>query len=111
MAIVNLFALCAPDPRTLQDATDPTGPANDDAIAEAARESGAVVLGWGVWGARFAGRVQDVRAVLEPYHLRLFSLGHTRSGQPRHPLYLSAETSLRGAWGRPSCVRPREARR
>jgi hypothetical protein len=93
--VVNLFALRATDPRVLVAARDPVGSGNDAAIVAAAREAAAIVIGWGAWGERFGDRVAAVRALLAPFRARLFALGWTRSGEPRHPLYLPRETPLR----------------
>lgn len=97
LAVVNLFALRAMDPRTLIDAKDPIGPGNDGAIADAARAADAIVLGWGAWGSVFARRTADVRALLVPVESRLRVFGYTRRGEPRHPLYLRAGAAVRPA--------------
>ena len=83
--VVNIFALRATDPRDLRSARDPVGPRNDAFMLRAAAES-PVVIAWGVHGA-----LRDrERAALELFgaRSRLLALGRTRSGAPRHPLYL-----------------------
>ena len=93
--VVNLFALRATEPQVLRAARDPIGPENDGAILHAALGASAIVIGWGAWGARFRSRADAVRLLLTPFGRRVFVLGQTRSGEPRHPLYLPARTRLR----------------
>ncbi len=89
--IVNLFALRASDPRLLGRSNDPVGPANDRHIARVAARATLVVIAWGVWG-RLRGRSAKARARLSRRAPRC--LGLTRSGEPRHPLYLRADARL-----------------
>lgn len=92
---LNLFALRATDPRTLDGHPDPVGPDNDDALraaaAEALRDGGRVVCAWGA--KRVPGRVSAVLAG----PLRdgdLWCLGTTKAGHPRHPLYVPGAQPL-----------------
>ena len=83
--VVNIFALRATDPRELRSAFDPVGPRNDAFMLRAAVRS-PVVIAWGVNG----GLRHRERAALKLFgaRSRLLALGRTRSGAPRHPLYL-----------------------
>lgn len=93
LTVVNLYAWRARDPRELEAVADPVGPDNDAWIAQAAGwdDSGPVVA---AWGARSdPRRVRQVLALLAGR--RVLCLGATGSGQPRHPLYVSAGTRLR----------------
>jgi hypothetical protein len=92
MTVVNLFALRTTDPARLRRARDPIGPGNDEHIAAAASSCDALVLAWGAHGA-LGGRDHDVLALL--HGCRPACLGVTRSGQPRHPLYLPSATRRR----------------
>jgi len=89
--IVNLFALRASDPRALRRASDPVGPDNDRHIARVAARATLVVVAWGVWGG-LRGRSAALRARLSRRAPRC--LGLTRSGEPRHLLYLRADARL-----------------
>lgn len=92
LLVVNLWAWRATDPRELARVADPVGRENDAFIAHATRaSSGPVVLGWGARGER--SRVDAVLALLGDRPVRC--LGVTRSGHPRHPLYVSRTTRLR----------------
>ena len=88
--IVNLFALRATDPRHLRNAVDPVGPDNNRQIRRAAQAAELVVAGWGNHGAR-DGRAAIVSRLLGRGRT-LHCLGVTRQGQPRHPLYVAAQT-------------------
>lgn len=83
LELVNLFALRATSPDDLVGAADPVGPSNDQYLARAVR-NGTVVLAWGNHG-RYLGRDRQVLGMLEG--ARLFCLGLTKQGCPRHPLY------------------------
>lgn len=93
-AIVNLAAHVATDPKDLValDYTDAVGPDNDRHIAEAATEAALIVAAWGAsYPKALAQRIPEVLTVLtasSPVH----HLGLTKDGDPRHPLYLRADT-------------------
>lgn len=99
--VVNLFALRATDPREVDAAADPIGPANDATLVSvSAAIRTASVMRDGptpvvcAWGARAAtARVAEVvRGPLGGLDLRC--LGTTANGQPRHPLYVRGGTPL-----------------
>ena len=83
--VVNIFALRATDPRDLRSVRDPVGPRNDEFILRAAARS-PVVIAWGVHGALLDRGAKALR--LFGAGTRILALGRTRSGAPRHPLYL-----------------------
>jgi hypothetical protein len=85
MAVVNLFGLRSPYPKSLSAAPDPVGPNNDAALASAAARADMILCGWGALGG-LRGRSARVLALLADR--RLHCLGLTRAGQPAHPLYL-----------------------
>lgn len=90
--VVNLFALRSTNPAALAVDTDPVGPENDKYILEAVR-SGKLIAAWG--SHRFAEeRARHVSAMIEAEGRTLYSLGVTKSGQPRHPLYLPKDSPL-----------------
>lgn len=88
LVMTNLFAFRSTDPRQLNTAEDPIGPANDAALVAAAASAGVVVAAWGVHGTH-NGRAQDVidRGLLGSFTV----LGLTADGHPRHPLYMRAD--------------------
>jgi hypothetical protein len=91
LMVANLYAWRATDPAELWTAADPIGPENDAhlyAAATIAAESGGPLVG--AWGA--SARPDRIAAVLAlPGMDRLTALAVTKAGQPKHPLYLSAE--------------------
>lgn len=93
--VVNCFALRATDPRALAADPFPVAPggsrANDRAIERAVARADTAVAAWGNHAA-LNGRDRRVRALLPGGAM---AFGVTASGQPRHPLYLSAGTPLR----------------
>lgn len=89
MYVTNLFALRSTDPRALRVAVDPVGldMDNDCYLHMAAQASTMVICAWGGHGA-LHGRWVEVLALLRG--MNLYSLGGPgKTGQPRHPLYLS----------------------
>ncbi len=93
LEVVNLFAYRATRPQQLRQAADPVGPENDDHLVRAVRNAGVVVAAWGVHGA-LAGRNETVLRMLDGLGLSLSCLGLTKTGHPRHTLYLPNRTPL-----------------
>jgi hypothetical protein len=89
--IVNLFAYRTPYPKELLNATEPIGIENDKYVIQASNRSRRLVFAWGNWGylRNRAGQVCNLLTKAES-----FCLGFTRTGQPRHPLYLAKDTQL-----------------
>lgn len=85
----NLFALRSPYPADLKRAVDPVGIHNDRWLKRLARRSDAVVGAWGNHGS-YMRRGEMVAKRLPG----LMCLGLTKAGQPRHPLYVRADTQL-----------------
>jgi hypothetical protein len=98
MTICNLFALRATDPRELLTATDRVGPRNNEAILRAAMEAERIVVAWGA----HSTAVQRANAVVKALTLfgPLYCLGTTKSGAPKHPLYVKGGTELEEFNGR-----------
>ena len=94
--IYNLFAYRASDPSKLKDVSDPFGPENmrrlDDLTERAKAQNITVVCGWGA-------NVTDDQAwpflnLARCSELPLYCLGRTKSGMPRHPLYVRGDQQL-----------------
>ncbi|MEX0803603.1 MAG: DUF1643 domain-containing protein [Candidatus Binatia bacterium] len=90
LVLVNLFAYRATDPAELAKVEDPVGPDNDGWIARQRTRVDCVVSAWGNHG-NFMSRDRIVLDCLG----KVQCLGITKTGCPRHPLYLSATTRLR----------------
>jgi hypothetical protein len=71
---------------------DPVGPDNDDYLWNFARECGDVVCAWG--SNAKPDRSARVASILKDAGARLWCLGTTKDGSPRHPLYVRADQPL-----------------
>ena len=89
--VVNLYSYRASSPQRLRQVADPIGARTDDAIREAAQRETQIIAGWGGQGS-WHERDQAVRHLL--VGCDLWCLGWTKHGQPRHPLYVRADTCL-----------------
>jgi len=101
LVVVNLFARISPSPGALQRCSDPIGD-RTDAVLQHWMEDWAdhplwdLWLGWGTRGALFQ-RDEAILAKLAPaLQSRVagdgpLTLGTTRNGQPRHPLYVPGD--------------------
>jgi hypothetical protein len=91
LEVCNLFAFRSTDPAALYEVIDPVGAENDRAILEAATAAGVVVVAWGNHG-QLHGRGRYVTQLLEEAAIAAHCLGVNDSGEPKHPLYVSADT-------------------
>lgn len=98
----NLFAYRATAPRDLFAAAAGRidriiGPLNQECIQDMVADAAIVVCAWGAL-AHAAGHdfhVEEVRGWLEHYGKKpTFAFGFTKSGQPRHPLYVPLDAPL-----------------
>lgn len=91
--VTNIFAYRATDPKVMRAQSDPIGPDNDAMIRESATvwlndPADQVICGWGTHGA-YLDRGAKVEAMLRQYRRPLFSLGLSKAGHPKHPLYIA----------------------
>lgn len=93
MRVCNIFAWRETEPALLKKATFPNGADNDAVLGAAAVWSDDILCAWGVHGA-FLDRGAEVANLLEASGTPLFSLGETKDGHPRHPLYVSYAQDL-----------------
>lgn len=97
MAVLNLFALRATDPKELKKHHAPVGPENNEYINSAIREMrepvGKFVAAWGAHGT-YKNRDYKVRQIFKEAGQDLYCLGKTSKGHPKHPLYVPADTPL-----------------
>ena len=99
VCVANLFAYRATRPAMLKAAAAPVGRGNDGWLVRLAANAGVVVAAWGVHGA-FADRDRAVTALIGG---RLWCLGVTKGGHPRHPLYVR-RTVVPIPWVRPGAA-------
>ncbi|MEY3660704.1 MAG: hypothetical protein RLZZ169_1530 [Pseudomonadota bacterium] len=101
ITIANLFAFRSPHPSALRGATDPIGPENDQWLQKLAGQSAVVVGAWGNHGL-YLKRGEAVAAMVPPMQC----LGMTKRSQPRHPLYVAADTGLQSMQSCRECNGP-----
>lgn len=94
LTVVNLFAYRATDPKALLDAEDPRGPENQGYIERAIGEASIAVAAWGSFLWQNRRRLYPTPFVLDSD--LLLCLGTTKTGEPRHPLYVKADQPLVG---------------
>lgn len=90
LEVVNLFAYRTSKPSLLKQVVEPIGKDNDRYILESVKRCDLVILAWGNHG---TWQQQDLYVLqLLKKHNHLYSLGITKKGCPRHPLYLRSNT-------------------
>jgi hypothetical protein len=87
IVVVNLFAYRTHDPRILKSASDPVGEDNDAHVSNAILSADKTIVAWGV----HAHANEQVRSVLSRVETP-YCLGVTKSGAPKHPLYVAGST-------------------
>jgi hypothetical protein len=99
LLMTNLFALRTTDPSILRSHGNPVGDENTQWILKCARLAapGRTVCAWGVHVPRYwRNRPERLTQELRIAQIPLWCWGRTKAGQPRHPLYLPADTALEG---------------
>jgi len=93
MGVVNLFAYRTSKPTELFKSSDPVGPENDEVILSEVHRADChlVIAAWGSNGGKYLDRVKTVCHGIKK---GLMCFGTTQLGQPRHPLYLPANSEL-----------------
>jgi hypothetical protein len=96
--VVNLYALRTTKPKHLLDHPDPEGDDNPLAWAQVLwdEQPEFIVAAWGAGAANLD--LPPSRALRGYCSGPMLCLGTTKTGEPRHPLYLPAETPLE-VWG------------
>ena len=85
--VTNIFAWRDTDPKKMRAASDPIGPANDQAIMDAAHWADDVVCAWGTHGEHLS-RGPAVERLLRETGKTLTHLGLSKASHPKHPLYI-----------------------
>ena len=91
--VINLFGWRATDPDELRAAADPVGPQNDDIAESAIARCDMPICAWGAHPItnRRADTMKNMILASRP---AVFCLGTTKTGAPKHPLYIKTETAL-----------------
>jgi len=91
--VVNMFALISTDPKKLEEVDDPVGKLNGRYIGRLAKEAEKVIVAWGSHKL-VKSREAAVLKLLHKHHKKLYCLGVTKKGHPRHPLYVPSSAEL-----------------
>jgi hypothetical protein len=91
LCMANLYAFRSTDPKGLRGVVDPVGPENDRWLATLASGAGLCVAAWGAWPGPDVTRPAQVMDLVGELHV----LGLTKKLEPRHPLYMRADTRPR----------------
>ncbi len=93
LVVVNLYALRATDPRELLTRPDPIGPENLFHVGAVAQGADLLVCAWGA--SIPPADLTHHKAISSALRRQgAYHLGLTKTGHPRHPLYLAASTPL-----------------
>lgn len=107
LLVLNLFAVRATDPADMRAADDPVGADNKAWFDRYFKDwgriysswSGPVICGWGVHGS-YMEQDETILGWLESYSLSPMTLGTTKEGFPKHPLYVPYSADLGPYLGR-----------
>lgn len=93
MVMLNLFAFRATSPAWMKSQEDPIGPDNDCNIKYWIGDRTKVIVCWGSDGS-FMNRDKEVMDLILPRCGKIYCLGTTLDGFPRHPSRLAYDTEL-----------------
>ena len=91
--VVNVFAWRATKPDELLAASDPCGPRNEDIVKAAIRRCYIPICAWGAWPPADEAS-SYIRNAIRTERRAAFCFGKTKSGAPKHPLYVKSGTLL-----------------
>ncbi len=94
--VYNLFALRSSNPIDIERAANPVGPENDDWLTAAARSERTIIAAWGGCTTPLQSRraIEVTELLVRGRSAWLISLGLTKTGHPRHPLYVRSDVTL-----------------
>ena len=89
VVVANVFAFRSTLPSDLKKDKNPVGSENDLLISKESKNCDKIVACWGNHGT-FLNRSENVKRMIK----NMGCLGITKSGEPKHPLYLRADSRL-----------------
>lgn len=92
MFMMNIFAFRATDPQDMKAVHLPIGPENDAYLLRTAAMSPLLIAAWGTHGV-YRDRGNQVIELLDE-KFRLYCMGKTKDGFPKHPLYLRKDVCI-----------------
>lgn len=102
IVVVNLFAFRATEPALALRADDPYGPENEAHLADCLGAEGTMVVA--AWGERgtYRNRANQVLDLARDVGVRkVYCVGRTKAGAPRHPLYVRKTQPHEVFWTNP----------
>lgn len=91
--VVNLFAWRATDPADLVKSAAPIGPDQEKVTLAAIQRCDIPIVAWGAH--KMAnGKGRFLVDLIRSHRPAVFCLGKTKSGEPKHPLYIKTGTPL-----------------
>jgi len=91
LIMLNAFAFRSTCPIAMRNHPHPIGPDNDRAIQFVVSRAGRTIIAWGNHGSH-ENRSRDVKRIL--FGRTVYHFGLTKSGEPKHPLYLRSDSML-----------------
>lgn len=88
LVVTNLFAYRSTAPENLYTVDDPVGEDNTQIIMREAESAWMVICGWGNHGGHLGRGASMLDALYALKRGALYHMGLTKTGHPRHPLYL-----------------------
>lgn len=94
--VYNLFALRSPHPSTIETALDPIGPDNDSWLMAASQSGRKIIAAWGSCRTqlRIMRATQVIEVLVRGGGPAPATLGLTKTGRPKHPLYVRGDAQL-----------------
>ncbi|MEJ6399203.1 DUF1643 domain-containing protein [Yoonia sp. 208BN28-4] len=86
--VTNIFGWRDTDPFAMRKAAEPVGPDNDATLRDGLAWADCIICAWGTHGAH-RGRGPQVAQMLHRSGHQLHTLGLTKDGHPKHPLYIA----------------------
>jgi hypothetical protein len=105
MRVCNIFAWRETHPDQMKKAPHPVGPLNDEALELAAEWADHILCAWGAHGDH-RGQGKRVADLLMRGNTPLLTLGQTKAGHPRHPLYVGYDMSPMPWPNAPDTIKP-----
>lgn len=93
LIVANLFGFRSTDPEGLKSWLDPVGKHNDCLALFSMSQCSKIICAWGNHGS-YLNRQHEFHEIALPYSQKLYCLGKTNSGHPKHPVRLGYKTEL-----------------
>ncbi len=91
--VVNVFAFRATDPKKLMGVEDPIGQDNHSHVVNSFKMAGIIVAAWGASGPQREFPYNRIKMAMQEAGIqKIYCLGITKDGNPRHPLYIKNST-------------------